>query len=243
MSTGKLYTYYSCSRRTLKGAGECKGNSIRQELLDGKVKEAVREKLFTAERLADLLSTLAERREARSAAVSKRLVGLQSEVSAKSQMLGRLYDLIAAGILDLDDPQLSERVANLKRERDAAQAALDRASQQNAGVVTLDLAKLNRFSELMVGMLCGGETAALRNYLRAVIDHIVVGNHAIQIMGSKETLARAVAGDPVRPNVRSFEPKWRALRKTQNHASSIACYLLTWNAAAIGAKRLFASVC
>jgi predicted alpha/beta-fold hydrolase len=77
----------------------------------------------------------------------------------------------------------------------------------------------------------------------AAIGHIVVGNHANRIIGSKETLARAVAGQSARDNFRSVELKWRALRKTQNHASSIACYLLTWNAAAIGAKRLFASPC
>jgi hypothetical protein len=44
------------------------------------------------------------------------------------------------------------------------------------------------------------------------IDHIVVGNHAIRIIGGKETLARVVAGESTRANVRSVELKWRALR-------------------------------
>ena len=95
-------------------------------------------------------------------------------------MLSRSYNSIAAGIVERDD-LLNQQIANLKREREAAQNALDRAP---------------------------------RGYLRAVIDHIVVGPHVISIVGSKETLARAVAGDPVRPNVRSFEPKWRALRES-----------------------------
>jgi putative transposase len=77
-----------------------------------------------ADRLAALLSTLAERREARSAAVNKRLVGRRSEVSTKSQMLGRFSDSMATGLRHRDDPQPTERVASLKRERNAAQAAL-----------------------------------------------------------------------------------------------------------------------
>lgn len=43
----------------------------------------------------------------------------------------------------------------------------------------------------MMSTLCGGETATLRDDLRAVIDHSVVVNHVIRIFGSKQTLARA----------------------------------------------------
>lgn len=70
--------------------------------------------------------------------------------------------------------------------------------------MTLDPAKLHRFSDLMISTLCGGETAALRDYRRAVTNHIVVGNHPIRIIGSKEKLARAVAGEPPSANVRSL---------------------------------------
>jgi hypothetical protein len=45
-----------------------------------------------------------------------------------------------------------------------------------------------------------------------MIRRIIVVDHAIRIIGSKETLARAITGDAPCANVRSFEPNWRARR-------------------------------
>jgi hypothetical protein len=48
-----------------------------------------------------------------------------------------------------------------------------------------------------------------------------VGNHAIRVIGIKETLARAVADESARANERSFELKWRALRDEDANSYSI----------------------
>src|SRR5690606_22146311 len=69
-ASGKVYAYYACASRAQKGATACKGNSIRMQKLDEGVVGALKENLFTRERLTELLSSLAERRAARAIAVN-----------------------------------------------------------------------------------------------------------------------------------------------------------------------------
>ena len=207
--SGKIYSYYTCASRAQKGKTACKGNSIRMELLDTNVIATLKERLFDRERLTRLLSSLAERRAARAAAVNNRAVALQAELSNAEQKLKRLYDSIAKGILELDD-LLAEQITVLKAEREKAKAALDRSLSQGAGAITIDPAKVDAFSRLMDDLLSQGNTPALKAYLRSILGAVEVGDKTIRIMGSKEVLAAAVTGrNSVRQNVRGLGPKWR----------------------------------
>lgn len=215
-STGKVYSYYTCASRAQKGATACRGNSIRMQLLDDKVTTALKDQLFDRDRLTELLSSLAERRAARATAVNSRLVSLQAEVATAELKLKRLYQSIANGIVELDD-LLGEQITILKAEREKAKAALDKATAQGAGAVTIDPGKVEAFSRLMTNLLSNGETPALKAYLRAILGKVVVGNKTIQIVGSKDTLAGAVmAKNDSRNNVRSFVPEWRARRDSNS---------------------------
>jgi hypothetical protein len=60
---------------------------------------------------------------ARHAVINRRLVGLQAEVALETQLLIRFYNSTAAVNVEMDD-LLGDRVANLKGEREDAQAAL-----------------------------------------------------------------------------------------------------------------------
>ena len=213
--SGKVYSYYTCAARAQKGKTACKGNSIRMDLLDANVIATLKERLFSRERLTLLLSSLAERRAARAAAVNNRAVALQTELANAEQKLKRLYDSIAKGILELDD-LLAEQVTLLKAERERAKAALDRTLSQGAGAIAIDPAKVDAFARLMTDLLAQGNTPALKAYLRSILGAVEVGDKTIRIMGSKEVLASAVTGkNSARQNVRGLGPKWRA-RKDSN---------------------------
>lgn len=204
-STGKVYSCYTCASRAQKDATACRGNSIRMQLLDDKVVGALKDRLFDRDRLTDLLSSLAERRASRASAVNSRLVSLQSEVSTTEQKLKRLYQSIADGIVEL-----GEQITILKAQREKAKAALDKETAQGAGAIIIDPGKVEAFSRLMTNLLANSETPALKAYLRAILDKVVVGNKTIRIVGSKDVLAGAVmAKNASRNNVRSFVPEWR----------------------------------
>lgn len=180
------------------------------DLLDTNVLATLKDRLFSRERLTLLLSSLAERRATRVAAVNNRAVALQSELASAEQKLKRLYDSIAKGILELDDI-LAEQVTILKGERERAKAALDRTLSQGAGAIAIDPAKVDAFSRLMTDLLAQGNTPALKAYLRSILGAVEVGDKTIRIMGSKEVLAGAVTGkNSARQNVRGLGPKWRA---------------------------------
>lgn len=213
--SGKVYSYYTCASRAQKGGTACKGNSIPMRRLDDSVLAALKERLFSRERLTELLSKLVERRAARSAAVSSRLVNLQAETTKVEQKLKRLYDSIASGIIEIDD-LLTEQITLLKAEREKAKAALDRAQAQTDPNAHLTAEKVDAFSQLMFKLLADPDTPALKPYLRALIGSVIVDEQTIRIVGSKDVLAGAVTGQfSARQNVRGFVPKWRA-RKDSN---------------------------
>lgn len=86
-----------------------------------------------------------------------------------------------------------------------------KAGAQGAGAVTIDPEKVEAFSRVMTEMLPNHETPALKSYLRAILGSVVVGDKTIQIVGSRDVLASAVAGrNFARQNVRGFVPEWRA---------------------------------
>ena len=215
-ASGKVYAYYACASRAQKGATACKGNSIRMQKLDEGVVGALKENLFTRERLTELLSSLTKRRAARAVAVNSRLVGLQEEVGNAEQKLKRLYQSIADGIIELDD-LLADHIAVLKADREKAKAALERARSQSSGAITIDPEKVDRFARLMADLLNSGDTPALKAYLRSILGSVIVGDKTIKIVGSKDVLAGAITGrNAVRRNVRGFEPEWRARRDSNS---------------------------
>ncbi len=112
-STGRIYAYYTCASRAQKGPTACRGNTIRMAFLDDLVPTALKENMFTPERLTELLSTIAARRLERTAAVDRRLASLKSQVVDAEDRLKRLYRGIEEGIVELDD-LLRERIVELK---------------------------------------------------------------------------------------------------------------------------------
>jgi hypothetical protein len=62
-------------------------------------------------------------------------------------------------------------------------------------------------------------------YIKSVVDKVEVDDRAIRIVGDRATLEQVIAGgENAGPNVRSFVPKWRAIRnKTANSYVELIC--------------------
>ena len=127
----------------------------------------------------------------------------------------RLYDAIEAGVADLNDPALKERVARLKTIRDQAQADAARvaAMLETSGqqAITPHLVqKFARAARERIGIDGGGYR---RDHLRAVAQRVEIADREVRIIGSKSTLLQtltAAAGvKPATPAVRSSVLKWR----------------------------------
>ena len=208
--TGRVYAYYTCASRAQKGPTACRGNTIPMAFLDDLVLSALKDRLFTPERLAELLSALVARRQERAIAIDGRLASLRAQVGNVEDRLKRLYRGIEEGVVEIDD-LLSERITELKAEREKAQAAHDRAASQMSPSGSIAPEKIAAFSKLMTDLLENGETPARKAYLRTLIGAIIVGKKSVKIVGSKDALRAAVTGksDPAQI-VRGLVPEWRA---------------------------------
>jgi DNA invertase Pin-like site-specific DNA recombinase len=212
--SGKVHRYYSCSTAARVGKTGCKGRSIPMDRLDGLVTTHLADRLFGPNRLAGILTSLAQKRAAGDEEVRNRVEALQSEVAHAEDKLKRLYRMVEDGVTDMDD-LLRERLAALKSERERAKAALERIKAQSAPQITLEPDQLERFGTFMREKITVGETSFRRAYLRAVVEAIEVDDHIIRIHGSKTSLEQAVvAGEQIGKGVRGFIRKWRAQRES-----------------------------
>lgn len=209
---GNVYRYYTCSTCAHKGKTACKGRSIRMDKLDTLVTQHLSQRLFTTERLGEMLASIMTRRAEKAAEVDGRLLALQREVVEAETKLKRLYQLVENGLADLDDI-LKERIQGLKQSRERAQAALDRIRTRQAPPAEIPPQLIEAFGRMMRENINSGEVPFRKAYLRSVIDRIEVDDGLIRVVGNKATLEQAIAGHAGNlSGVQSFERKWRAQR-------------------------------
>ena len=211
--SGNIYRYYTCSTCAHKGKTACKGRSIRMDKLDGLVTQHLTQRLFTTERLSELLSSIATRRSEKAAEVDGRLSALQREVDDAETKLKRLYQMVEDGVTDLDDI-LKARLQSLKQDRERAQTGLDRIRVQQLPPTDIPPQLIEAFGRMMRDNINTGEVPFRKAYLRSVIDRIEVDDELIRVMGSKAALEQMIAGHTsnLPGGVQSFERKWRAQR-------------------------------
>jgi DNA repair exonuclease SbcCD ATPase subunit len=102
--------------------------------LDNLVTEHLEKRLLQPERLEEILASVLDRRQERAELRRERIAELNKSVAETDLRLKRLYDAIEAGVANLDDAALKERIASLKVIRDQARGRF-RARRGDAGVV------------------------------------------------------------------------------------------------------------
>ena len=208
--SGKVHRYYTCSTAARVGKTGCSGRSIVMDRLDTLVTSHLADRLLGPNRLAGLLTSLAEKRASSDAEVRGRSSILQGEIEQADDKLRRLYKMVEDGVTDLDDV-LGDRLAVLKTDRERAKAALERIKVQSAPNIALESDQIERFGAFMRERITTGETTFRKAYLRSIVDAIEVDDKSVRIHGSKASLEQAViAGEQIGKGVRGFIRKWRA---------------------------------
>jgi hypothetical protein len=114
------------------------------------------------------------------------------------------------GRAELDD-MLSDRIADLKRARERAHAALERArsAAPATGEANSPVA-IERFTRAMRERLRGGTIQYRRAYLGTLIGRIEVDDRQVRIFGQKQALEQAIlATRQGADGVLRSVPKWR----------------------------------
>ena len=126
----------------------------------------------------------------------------------------RLYDGIAAGVLDPQEPDLKARLDDHIAKRDAAGEALERIGRVGSDCGNISNDQIARFSNAMSERLRSGDVVFQKGYLRTLISEIVVHKDRAEIVGRTDRLVQALGNErsdnSVDPNVvRACVPKWR----------------------------------
>lgn len=212
--TGRVSIATTAARLARMGKTACKGRPISMDKLDELVVDHLSRRLFTAERLSEILSSLATRRAQEAAEVDGRILTLQRTVTETEEKLSRLYRMVEDGVAELDD-MLRDHIAALRAERERARAALDRVRTQapNPSAIPTDL--VERFGRMMRENIASGTVPFRKAYLRSVVSRIEIDEKTIRIIGHKAQLEHAITGKTVGGvGVRSSVLEWRALRES-----------------------------
>lgn len=205
-----------CSIKARQGETGCKGRSIPMDKLDSLVAEHIADRLLQPTRLEEVLASVLDRRQERAERRRKHIAELNKRAAETDLRLKRLYDAIEAGIADLEDPVLKERIASLKAIRDQAQADAQRAaatleSSAHQTITPQVVRKFARTARERVRIEGGGYR---RDHLRALAQRVEVTDKEVRIIGSKRdrlrTVTAASGAKPAMPGVPSSVLKWCA---------------------------------
>ena len=121
---GGRYRYYSCSMKARQGPTACEGMAVPMDKLGDLVADHLEGQLLQPERLETVLAAALDRREEHSERRREHIAELNKRATESELRLKRLYDAIEAGIADLDDPALAERIAGLEAQNAVMAARL-----------------------------------------------------------------------------------------------------------------------
>ncbi len=118
--------------------------------------------------------------------------------------LKRRYDAIEAGVADLEDPALKERVASLKAIRDQAQSDAARAAAmlESSAQQAITPQMVQRFARTARERIRIDGGGYRRNHLRALAQRVEVADREVRIIGSKSNLLQTLTAQPAQSRLR-----------------------------------------
>jgi site-specific DNA recombinase len=186
VTTGKsgAYRYYSCNRG--RRFGSCRFH-VRADVLDAQVGELLAERLFTPERMAEVLES--------GVVVSKDQARMEREQAEAEAMhrsavaaLENVYKAIEQG-LDPTEPVLQERLAAARQRRETALDSLKRLKQVGSLSHWRPKAEqIEGFCRTAQDRFLSGPVEARKPYLLAIIDRIEVGPEEVRVLGRQDVL-------------------------------------------------------
>jgi site-specific DNA recombinase len=213
LRTGKSgrYRYYTCSTCAQLGKTACKGRTLPMALLDNLVLDHLTQRLFTSERLSELLTAHLARSQGATSEWAQKGKEADRELHAVDEATRRLLELVERGIAPLDD-LLGNRLSELRQRREEAirlKAAAARQRQSPKSGIAPD--QLEAFCASMRERLLSADTATRQSYLRLFVERIDVDDAEVRMGGRNDRLEaglRPRLGGPSEA-VPSFVPRWR----------------------------------
>jgi site-specific DNA recombinase len=208
---GGRYRYYACSTKARQGPTGCEGMAVPMEKLDDLVASYLEERLLQSERLEIILASVLDRRQEQSERRREHIAELNKRATESELRLKRLYDAIEAGVADIDDPALKDRIDGLKAIRDQARADAERAQAMldNSGAKSITPQMVRTFAKTARQRIRLEGGGYRRDHLRALAQRVEVADGEVRIIGSKTRLLQALIGKSSVTSVPTQGLNWR----------------------------------
>ncbi|HVB89273.1 MAG TPA: hypothetical protein VND97_03650 [Beijerinckiaceae bacterium] len=142
-----------------------------------------------------MLAAVLDRRQERGERRREHIAELNKRAAETDLRLKRLYDAIEAGIAELDDPALKDRINGLKAICDQAQIDAERgvAMLESSAQQAVTPQMVRKFARAARGRIKIEGGGYRRDHLRALAQRVEVADKEVRIMGSKGDLLRTLA--------------------------------------------------
>ncbi len=183
LRTGKSgqYRYLTCAAQATRGKMICSGQTICMDVADEAVIAEVEGQVFQPDRLNSILGEMVEHSQSGRARLEQEIVTERARASSASKQLANLYDFVAKGLTDIDDPILKQKIDGIKLQKSEAESTIvslkHRLSYQP---IELTPTALKEFSVGVKERLRSADPAFRRDWLRLFVDRVIVGPNEIK---------------------------------------------------------------
>lgn len=200
---GEVYRYYKCAAKI--GTGSCPGGnptSIPRDYLDDLTIRTITDQLLTTERVQEIVSLAAKVQSSAQVEASSRLGQLKRQLKAAERKESNLWDIAAeegvrarSGFVAKLDA-IQEEVAGINRQISAHEQLIASA------IRPLTRSEAEQKASTMRELLLTADIKKKRQFVRALIDTVVVKDDIIEIMGAESTLAECASDVDIRSTPR-----------------------------------------
>jgi chromosome segregation ATPase len=163
--------------------------------VDDAVLTALADEVFSLDRLVELVAGNLEEANDNAQRQRGRLSQIRSEITETEGAISRLIAMVEAGIMEVGDPALAERLQALKTKRANLHGQINAATAVPADRRReLTQAKLAKLSVAIRSGLRDAPPDMRKAYLKLFVDKVVVSKKEISISGPKGVLAEAAMG-------------------------------------------------
>ncbi len=187
------YRYYNCRNHLRIGREKCEGFRVRAEVLEQAILEHIAERLFTPERCTQILQDIVEETGLLRQKTTDHRRQFQKELDDIEKRLRRWTEAFETGdaVADLG----AERVAELKAKRDELRQTLAKVVPLWAPPPYLySEASIKKFQESLRTIFLSRDTSLTKNYLKFLVEKIIVNGPKVQMVTRSEAVVRMMAG-------------------------------------------------
>jgi site-specific DNA recombinase len=193
------YRYYACSARARVGATACKGNVLPMAKLDELVMDALLERVLSPERMSTLIEEWRRTVTAADGGAKQILKSLLSREREAMARIGQLYDALEQRLIGDQDIFRARMAAAEGELRDIRGQIAACKNELHSLANAIQPKKLATVSAQLAELLQTGDLNLRKAYVRLFIQEVEVGGREINIVGSKDALAKAEAYIPKNP--------------------------------------------